>query len=144
MPTLDEILAQDRFVALAVALERTDLRDAIEHLDGFVLVAPTGEAFATSAADIGIEYSNLMNDAQLLEAIMRYHIVATPLSGRSWRTLNGAWLAVDGSSADNVDRVGGVEVLDTMSVRNGTVLVVPQLLVPTSDAHVTTTAPSSD
>ena len=139
VPTLDALLLEDRFVALAVALERSGLDIVIDGLDEFVLVAPIGTAFASSGADIGVEYSTLMNDARLLEAILRYHIVADSSTNQSWRTLNGAALDVDGSAADTIERIDGVEVLDRIPVRNGIILVMPRLLLPVPDAAVSTT-----
>jgi uncharacterized surface protein with fasciclin (FAS1) repeats len=131
LPTLQEMLAQDRFVPLAVALERSGLDTVIEGLDEFVLLAPTGTAFVSVGTDVGIDYSALMNDPRLLEAVMRYHIVANPSTNRAWRTLNGAVLDIAGSD-DTIERIDGVEVLDRIPVRPGTVLVMPRLLVPTS------------
>ena len=55
LPTLHELLAQDRFLPLGVTLERSGLDNVIDGLDDFVLLAPTGAAFASSGADIGIE-----------------------------------------------------------------------------------------
>ena len=137
LPVLQELLAQDRFVPLDVALERSGLDQELDGLDDFVLIAPTGTAFASSGADIGIEYSTLMNDPRLLEAILRYHIVAEPTTNQSWRTLNGASLDVDGSEAGTIERIDGVEVLDRIAVRNGTVFVMPRLLIPVPDVSVT-------
>ena len=130
LPTLRELFAQDRFVPLAVALERSGLDTVIEGLDEFVLLAPTGTAFVSVGTDVGIDYSALMNDSRLLEAVMRYHIVADPSTNPTWRTLNGAVLDVDGSDDDTIERVDGVEVLDRIPVRHGTVLVMPRLLLP--------------
>ena len=144
LPTLDEILTQDRFVPLAVALERTALRDMIEDQNDFVLLAPIAAAFASSAVDTGIAYSNLMNDAPLLEAVMRYHIVVGPSTGRSWRTLNGASFDVERSSAGAIESVDGTEVLDSISVSNGTILVVPRLLLPTLEPVGVTRVLSGD
>jgi len=129
LPTLHDVLAQDRFVALSVALQRSGLDVVLGELDDFVLLAPTGAAFASSGTDIGIEYSTLMNDTRTLEAILRYHIVADPSTSRSWRTLNGAALDVDGD-ANAIERVDNVEILDQVAVRGGTVLVISRLLVP--------------
>ena len=131
LPALQELLAEDRFVALRVALERSGLDTVIDGLDDFVLLAPIGAAFESIGADVGIDYSTLMNDPRLLEAVMRYHIVADPSSNQSWRTLNGSSFDVDGSN-DAIERVDGVEVLDRIPVRNGTVLVMPRLLLPAS------------
>lgn len=128
-PTLDELLAEERFVALAVALERSGLDGVIEGLDDFVLLAPTGTAFASAGADVGIDYSTLMNNQRLLEAVIRYHVVADPSVNESWRTLNGAALDVSASDTGTID---GVEVIDRIAVRNGIVLVMPQLLLPES------------
>lgn len=139
LPILHDVLAQDRFVALRVALERSGLDNVLDGLDDLVLLAPTDAAFASSGADIGIEYSTLMNDPRLLEAIMRYHIVDDPSTNELWRTLNGAALDVDGTDADTVERVDGVDVLDRIRVRNGTVLVMPRLLLPASEPIVTGT-----
>jgi uncharacterized surface protein with fasciclin (FAS1) repeats len=144
LPTLQEVLAQDRFVALGVALERSGLDDVLDGLDDFVLLAPTGTAFASSGADIGVEYSTLMNDPRLLEAILRYHIVAASSTNQSWRTLNGAALDVDGSTVDTIERLDGVEILDRIPVRNGTVIVMPRLLLPTPDASVSSTESQPD
>jgi uncharacterized surface protein with fasciclin (FAS1) repeats len=128
-PTLDELLAEERFVALAVALERSGLDGVIEGLDDFVLLAPTGTAFASAGADVGIDYSTLMNNQRLLEAVIRYHVVADPSVNESWRTLNGAALDVSASDTGTID---GIEVIDRIAVRNGIVLVMPQLLLPES------------
>jgi uncharacterized surface protein with fasciclin (FAS1) repeats len=144
LPTLDALLAEDRFVALAVALERSGLGNVIDGLDDFVLLAPNGTAFATSGADIGIEYSTLMNDPRLLEAILRYHVVAPSSTNQSWRTLNGAALDVDGSTADMIERIDGVEVLDRIPIRNGTVLVMPRLLLPALGTSIPSTASEQD
>jgi uncharacterized surface protein with fasciclin (FAS1) repeats len=143
LPTVGELLTNDRFVAVRVALERSDLDNVLDDLDDFVLLAPTGAAFSASETDIGIQYSTLMNDPRLLEAIMRYHIVADPSTNESWRTLNGSALDVDGTSADSIERVDGVDVLDSIAVRNGTVLVVPRLLLPTGSL-ITSTEPPRD
>jgi uncharacterized surface protein with fasciclin (FAS1) repeats len=132
LPTLHDLLAQDRFVALAVALERSGLDSVLDGLEEFVLFAPTDAAFASSGADIGIEYPTLMNDQRLLEAILRYHVVAGPSTNQSWRTMNGASLAVEGDE-DAVARVDGVEVLDRIPVPNGTVFVIRHLLLPGSN-----------
>lgn len=40
---------------MGVTLERSGLDNVIDGLDDFVLLAPTGAAFASSGADIGIE-----------------------------------------------------------------------------------------
>ena len=130
LPTLHELLVQDRFVPLQVALDRSGLFTVIDGLDDFILFAPIGTAFASSGPDISIEYSTLMNSPRLLEAIMRYHIVADPSTNQTWRTLNGAALDVDEWDADTVERVDGVEVLDRIPVRNGVVIVMPRLLLP--------------
>ena len=139
LPTLNDVLAQDRFVPLAVALERGGLDQILDGLDDFVLLAPVSAAFTSSGADIGIEYSRLMNDPRLLEALLRYHVVANPSTNQSWRTLNGSALDVDGFDADTIVRVDNVEVLDRIHVRNGTVLVMPRLLLPVAEASVTST-----
>lgn len=132
LPTLDEALVEEQFVPLADALERSGLGELIDGLDDFVLLAPTGTAFAAAGADVGIEYGALINTPQLLEAVIRYHIVADPSENESWRTLNGALLDVDGSDAATIDRVDGVDVIERIAVRNGVILVVPRLLLPGS------------
>jgi uncharacterized surface protein with fasciclin (FAS1) repeats len=139
LPTLHVVLAQDRFVALTVALERSGLDEVLDGLDDFVLLAPTNAAFASSGADISIEYSTLMNDPRLLEAILRYHIVADPSTNQSWRTLNGAALDADGADADTVERIDGVDILDRIPVRNGTVFVMPRLVLPAPEPIGTST-----
>ncbi len=98
LPTLQELLAEDRFVPFAVALERSGLDTVIDGLDDVVLLAPTGSAFESIATDVGIDYSALMNNPRLLEAVMRYHVVADPSTNQTWRTLNGSALDVDGST----------------------------------------------
>ncbi len=132
LPALHELLAQERFVPTADALERSGLDVVIDGLDDFVLLAPTGTAFRSTGADVGIESSTLMSNPPLLEAIMRYHVVANPSTNETWRTLNGAELDVSGSDPGTVERVDGVEVLYQIPVRNGIVLVMPRLLVPTT------------
>ena len=144
LPTLDDVLAEDRFVPLGVALERTGLDEVLDGLDDFVLLAPTATAFASSGADVGIEYSTLMNNTLLLEGIMRYHIVADPSTNGSWRTLNGAALDVDGADANTIERVDGVDVADRIPVRNGTVVVMPRLLLPTPEPLVSSTVLQTD
>lgn len=140
LPDLQELLIEDRFVPLAVALQRSGLVTVLDGLDDFVLVAPIGDAFASSGADIGIEYSTLMSDSQLLEPIMRYHVVADPSTNPSWRTLNGYAIDVDGSEPDTIDRVNGIDVVDRIHVRNGTVLVVPRLLFPAPESRTVRTS----
>ena len=132
--TLQEVLVEeeDQFVPLGVALQRSGLLKVIDGLADFVLVAPTGEALASNGVDIGIEYSALMNDPRTLEAIMRYHIVADPSTNQSWRTLNGSALDVDETDIESIQRVNGVDIVDRIGVRNGTILVVTRLLVPAS------------
>jgi len=139
LPTWYELLAQDRFVALSVALERSGLDNLIDDLDDFVLLAPINAAFATSGTDIGIEYASLMNDPRLLEAILRYHVVADPSTNPSWRTLNGASLDVDGAAVDTIEAFDGADVLDRIPVRNGTVFVMPRLLLPALGPIVSST-----
>ena len=144
LPTLQDLLAQDRFVALKVALERSGLDSILDGLDDFILLAPTDAAFASSGADIGIEYPTLMNDPRLLDAILRYHIVADASTNQSWRTLNGAALDVDGSDANTIERVDGIDVLDPIHLSNGTVYVTPRLLLPAPEPLVTGTVSQVD
>lgn len=129
LPTLGELLAEERFVPLAIALERSGLDDVIDGLDDFVLLAPTETAFASAGTDLGVDYLTLVSRPQLLEAVMRYHVVADPSADESWRTLNGAVLDASGSDPGTID---GVEVLDRIPVRNGIVLVMPRLVLPAS------------
>jgi len=138
LPALSELLAQDRFVALEVALDLSGLLDDIDGLDDFVLFAPINTAFASSGADIGVEYPILMNDTRLLEAVLRYHIVADPSTNQSWRTLNGAPLDVEGPDLDTIEGADGVDVLDRISVQHGTVLVISHLLYPSTESLVST------
>lgn len=130
LPALHELLAQERFVPMADALELSGLDVVIDGLEDFVLLAPTGTAFTSAGADVGIESSTLLNNPQLLEAVIRYHIVANPATNQTWRTLNGAELDVSGSDPGMIERVDGVEVLYQVPVRNGVVLVMPRLLLP--------------
>ena len=130
LPTLHELLVQDRFVPLQVALERTGLFTVIDGLDDFILFAPIGTAFASSGSDISIEYSTLMSNPRLLEAIMRYHIVADPATNQTWRTMNGFALDVDGSDIDTITNVDGIDILDRIPVQDGIVLVIPRILLP--------------
>jgi uncharacterized surface protein with fasciclin (FAS1) repeats len=139
LPTLAEVLADERFVALSVALERSGLDIIIEGLDSFVLLAPTSAAFASAGTDVGIDFPTLMNDTRLLEAVIRYHVVANPSENESWRTLNGAFLDVDAANAGTID---GVDVVERIPVRDGVVLVMPQLLLPASQPD--NTAPEAD
>ena len=143
LPTWYELLAQDRFVALTVALERSGLDNVIDDLDNFVLLAPINSAFAASGTDIGIEYASLMDDARLLEAILRYHIVADPSTNQSWRTMNGASLDVNPQGAGTIERVDGVDVLDAFPVLNGTVVVIPRILLPVPEPLVASTEVST-
>ena len=136
LPALSELLAQDRFVALGVALELSGLLDVVDGLDDFLLFAPIDAAFASSGPDIGIEYPTLMNDTRLLEAVLRYHIVADPSTNESWRTLNGAALDVAGPDLDTIEGADGVDVLDRISVQHGTVLVISHLLYPATESLV--------
>jgi hypothetical protein len=129
LPTVDEVLTEERFVPLAVALDRSGLDEIIDGLDDVILLAPTGTAFASAGSDIGIDFSTLMNNPRLLEAVIRYHVVADTSARDSWRTLNGAFLDVNSPYAATVD---GIEVLERIPVRNGVVLVMPRLLLPGS------------
>jgi uncharacterized surface protein with fasciclin (FAS1) repeats len=132
LPALDELLADERFLPLAIALERSGLDDVIDGLDDFVLLAPTGAAFESAGTDVGIDYLTMINQPRLLESVIRYQIIADPSINESWRTLNGAALDVKGTDPDLIDRVNGVAVTERIPVRGGTVLVVPRLLLPES------------
>jgi hypothetical protein len=133
LPTLQELLAEEQFLPLAFALERSGLDDLIAGLDEFVLIAPTETAFATGGADVGIEYSTLIDKPRLLDAFLRYQIVADPSTNESWRTMNGAPLDVEGTDPATIDRVNGVAVVERIPVRDGTVLVMPRLLLPATE-----------
>jgi uncharacterized surface protein with fasciclin (FAS1) repeats len=133
LPDLHEVLARERFVPMGVALDRSGLDSVIDGLDEFVLLVPTGSSFASAGTDIGIELSTIMNNPRMLEAIIRYHIVPNPSTNQSWRTLNGATLDVKGSDPATIERVDGVEVLYQIPVDNGSVLVMPRLLLPAHD-----------
>ena len=144
LPTLHELLVQDRFVPLQVALDRSGLFTVIDGLDDFILFAPIGTAFASSGPDISIEYSTLMSNPLLLEAIMRYHVVADPSTNQAWRTMNGFALDVDGSDTDTITNVDGIDILDRIPVNDGTVLVIPRILLPAPEARVANIAPEPE
>lgn len=134
---LSEVLEREELLPLGLVLERSGLDDVLAGLDEFVLLAPTHAAFAAGGDEVGVDFFEMVKNPRLLDAVMRYHIVANPAVNVSWRTLNGATLDVSGSDPALVGLVDGVEVVDRIRVRSGTVLVVERVLLPrpsTADA----------
>jgi uncharacterized surface protein with fasciclin (FAS1) repeats len=129
-PDLSEVLTQDRFDALQIALERSGLDATLGSLDNFILFAPVQTAFAASGSDIGVDYMSLLGQPQLLDAVLRYHVVADPPTSASWRTLNGAFIDVDTSQSGAIVDVDGTVPLEQIPVRNGLVVALPRVLLP--------------
>jgi len=129
-PDLSEVLTQDRFDALQIALERSGLDAKLGSLDNFILFAPVQTAFAASGSDIGVDYMSLLGQPRLLDAVLRYHVVADPPTSASWRTLNGAFVDVDTSHSGAIVDVDGTVPLEQIPVRNGLVVALPRVLLP--------------
>jgi uncharacterized surface protein with fasciclin (FAS1) repeats len=134
------------FTVLAELLTAAGLVDALSGPGPFTVFAPTDEAFAAAAADLGVTLDELAaaltSDIDLLTEILTYHVVAgnvpssdvVTLDGESVETLSGASFTVNvnGSTVTITDGAGRtVNVIDVdVEASNGVIHVLDNVLLP--------------
>lgn len=134
------------FTILAELLTAAGLVDALSGPGPFTVFAPTDEAFAAAAAELGIPLEDLAValalDTELLTEILTYHVVSgnvpssdvVTLNGEAVETLSGESFTVnvDGETVSITDGAGrNVNVIDVdVEASNGVIHVLENVLLP--------------
>ncbi len=136
--------AQDAgaFSTLLTALDVAGLTSALEGIGPFTVFAPTDDAFAAVDAEV---LGDLLNDSELLTAVLTYHVVpgafsSTDVAGlNAAPTLNGKEVALsfDGT---NVMVDGATVISADIEASNGIIHVIDQVLLPEAIADIIQTA----
>lgn len=134
------------FTILAELLTAAGLVDALSGPGPFTVFAPTDEAFAAAAAELGVPLEDLAValalDTELLTEILTYHVVSgnvpssdvVTLNGEAVETLSGESFTVnvDGETVSITDGAGrNVNVIDVdVEASNGVIHVLENVLLP--------------
>lgn len=120
------------------AVEETDLVSRLDGTGPFTVFAPTDEAFAKLSPAI-------LNDPDLLEQVVKYHIVEgelelDDLDGEPIPTLANESLTTE---VDGDPTINGIEPADPESTDNGVIYTIDSVLIPPSVLAATDTSVSS-
>ena len=111
-------------------LQTAGLSDTLSGAGAFTLLAPTDDAFTRlGAATLG----KLTNDPALLKDVLRYHIVAKPISTKdvaagTVTTLEGSTLTL--KPAGKLPTINGLVIVKAVRATNGSVLAIDSVLIP--------------
>ncbi|HAJ38352.1 MAG TPA: hypothetical protein DCL15_22000, partial [Chloroflexi bacterium] len=140
------IAGDPEFSTLAAALATADLSDALAGPGPFTIFAPDNDAFAALPAD---DLATLLADPEQLAQVLLYHVVdgqaltVNELATGELPTLQGA--PVNITVADGVARVNDATVTTAdLSVANGVIHMIDQVLLPPTEAAAATTAPAEE
>ena len=130
---LVEIAQANGFNALAAAVTKAGLIDALSGSTDYTVFAPTDEAFANLLATIG---QTSVDDvpAAVLEQILLYHVVpgkvfSTDISDGEVNTLEGSTVALGTTSGVTVNGTSVIGPFD-VEATNGVVHTIGEVLVP--------------
>ncbi len=142
-PTIVGIASDnDAFSTLVAAVVKADLVETLDGRRQFTVFAPTNDAFDAAAETVlgegstGTELVEAL-DVETLTGILFYHVVPgerkseSVLSAKRIRTVNGAFLKVDGTTlVGNESSAGLVVDLVDIPARNGVIHVIDFVLLP--------------
>ena len=130
-------VASEAFPTLVAAVQAAGLVDVLNSDGPFTVFAPTEEAFAAALDALGLTAEDLLADAELLTAVLTYHVlpVAAPaetvltLDGQSVTTVGGADIAItiDGNTVMVND---ATVVTADIAASNGVIHVIDTVLLP--------------
>ena len=140
---VDTAVASGNFKTLAAALGAADLVGALKGDGPFTVFAPTDEAFAK--LPVGTVETLLQPETKAkLQAILKYHVVASQVPASKVVTLAGATTLngqrIDIATNESGVKVDGANVLTTdIACDNGLIHVIDTVLLP-SDKNLVETA----
>lgn len=126
---LNNTQADYSFNTLLTLLDQANLTQALDSREDFTLFAPTDQAFNRLGSET---LDQLLAQPQQLEAILRYHVLAEPLTNSQLieagtvTTLNNRQLSITGSTRNL--RVSGARVVDALPADNGVIYVVDSVI----------------
>ncbi len=140
---LDIALSGPNFSILAAALDVADpaIVAALEGADALTVFAPTNAAFDTFLNDMAMTPDVLLADTELVNTVLRYHVVAgandaaaiSALNGQSLTSLQGEPIAITVTEDGGVVLNGVANVITAdVATSNGVVHVIDAVLVPPS------------
>jgi basic membrane protein A and related proteins len=139
LPSLTQVAQEaDLFETLITAAREAGLFDTLSEEGPFLVFAPTDDAFEAALDELNISVEELLNDTEMLEGILLYHVADRALDadlivgfdGESLEMLNGGF--VDVSVTDD-----GVVLNDDINITqtdvlagNGIIHVIDGVLIP--------------
>ena len=121
-----------QFTTLLTAIEAAGLTDALSADGPFTVFAPTDEAFAAIPAD---QLAAILDDTELLTAILTYHVVSGRVPAAdvvgldSATTLQGSDVTIV-TSYGNVKVDGATVVATDIEASNGIIHVIDAVITP--------------
>lgn len=140
---LDVALSSPNYSILAAAVRAADpaILAALEGSDALTVFAPTNAAFDAFLNDMAMTPDTLFADTELLNTVLRYHVVAgandaaaiSGLNGQSLTSLQGEPIAITVTEDGGVVLNGVANVITAdVATSNGVVHVIDAVLVPPS------------
>jgi uncharacterized surface protein with fasciclin (FAS1) repeats/plasmid stabilization system protein ParE len=140
---LDIALSGPDFSILAAALDVADpaIVAALEGTDALTVFAPTNAAFDAFLSDMAMTPDVLLADTELVNTVLRYHVVSgandaaaiSALNGQSLTSLQGEPITITVTEDGGVVLNGVANVVTAdVATSNGVVHVIDAVLVPPS------------
>jgi uncharacterized surface protein with fasciclin (FAS1) repeats len=123
------------FEILAAALEAAGIEKTFDGNRHFTVFAPTNDAFLALLSELGLEAEALLEDKELLTAVLVYHvtrgsrIAVSLLASRQVRMLDGNWASITVENGEAFINDSTIVATD-IRARNGVIHVIDKVLLP--------------
>jgi len=129
----DSLNSSSEFETLTAAIQVAGLQAELSGSGPFTLFAPPDAAFEQVFDNLGLSASELLNDTELLTAVLTFHVVegalfSENLSAGDATTLNGAALTVNLTNGVQVNQA--TVTTPDVEVSNGVIHVIDAVLLP--------------
>jgi uncharacterized surface protein with fasciclin (FAS1) repeats len=148
---VDVAISNPDFSILVEAVVAAGLVDVLKSDGPFTVFAPTNDAFAALLAELGISKEQLLADPELLQAVLKYHVLAGKVEaadvasvlGKAIPTVAGGIFKIDSSDGelaitDERNRSSRIVATDVQA-DNGVIHVIDRVLLP-GDKNIVQTA----
>ncbi len=141
LPTIaGAAVATPELSTLTTAVLETDLFETLDGEGEFTVFAPTNDAFNAALEALGMDFSELAADTDLLTGVLTYHVVEGTVTsdmledGMEVTTVNGATLTVnvgeDGVTVTDANGSTYSVVTPDVMASNGVVHIIDGVLLP--------------
>ena len=136
LPTITEIAdTTDGFTVLSAALEATGLDEALDGKKQYTVFAPTDEAFMELLKDQGLTPEQLLNQPELVAAVLKFHVTrgnryaSSVLGAGALKMLDRNITSITVSSEGAMIEDAVIKTTD-LRAKNGVIHIIDKVIIP--------------